>query len=323
MNGHLLGEPADPPECTYQPEPAPSDPEELRLAIAKRRRDGLAYHANCISVNALSGGATRMTVVMAIPMTSMRSCHALSIIATCVHDSPVPLLGISTDAGNPSPTVARAIMSGTCAELFYIGIPGLPFWAPLLRDGPFCFVLDTQHICRACTRALLRADLKLGLSQVSLNHLQVLLRDSNCDVHLRWSDLILPKARQNYDSDEKIYHVDVAEKLDAAVPGASATAFILRALSLIFEPLLHRGAVPSFDLVSRLWEGLTCLRLWRAGVASASNFLPTVTFQNVVLLVTGHFLIHMAGALMHVCDRVLPPESLLLCAGPRRSAQGI
>lgn len=191
----------------------------------------------------------------------------------------IELVGISTD-GDPK-----------C-------LSAMVYEASLLNQSGITCTQDFIHIGTKARGRLLKEGIKLkmGTHEVSVVHLQQLLKKLHKSVHgLTHSD-VFPVDRMNYDSFQKIVQDRVLDSLKTNIPESEATIHYLRTFRDILDSFLQTDLKP-LDRILRMWRGLYFLRIWREFIKSSSfynlsnNFITYNTYMCVEI--NANSLIHL------------------------------
>lgn len=181
----------------------------------------------------------------------------------------IKLIGISTD-GDPK---------CLSAMVYEASLPN--------QTGVIC-TQDFIHIGTKSRNRLLKPGIKLqmGTHEVSVLHLQQLLKKVHKSVHgLTHSD-VFPVDRMNYGSFEKIVQDRVLNALKSSVLGSEATIHYLHVFRDILSSFLQNDLKP-LDRILLMYRGLFFLRIWREFIKSSyfynlkNNFITYNTYMCV------------------------------------------
>ena len=190
---------------------------------------------------------------------------------------PIHLLGYSTDSAGFSLSAAVHMMTPRTEDIengihhLGLGVEDEKFLAPYYWFLPAICYLDYDHEQRLFLKNLKYETRELVFWKqeslttriVSIQHLKD-LRQRCQEQGLKATDLILIYfCDQNSDACERLFTKQIADLLDAYVPGSQGTSLYVHAVFHLIEPFRKPDFGSPFEVQKSVSCGITILRLWR------------------------------------------------------------
>lgn len=177
----------------------------------------------------------------------------------------IEVVGVSSD-GDPK------LLAAMCAKMCNVG-------------RPIVVTQDHIHFGNKCRNRLLhKVHLPMGKYEVSINHLQSLVRDVQKSVHGLSQMDITPVDRMNHASFEKISSERTLEALQKHIKNSDATIQYLRVCRDATLAYLEIELSP-IERIHKIWHALFFIRIWRDFITSSNrytlkeNFLTTNAYM--------------------------------------------
>lgn len=146
-------------------------------------------------------------------------------------------------------------------------------------NGNFIVTQDPIHLGNKLRNRTLKLNIRLpmGSFDVSIIHLQQLVKDVQKSVHGLSQIDVCPIDRMNFDSFEKIIDDRVLEALQVHIKNSDATIQYLKIARDVTSSFLLHDLTPN-ERIFRMWHGVYFMRIWRQFILSSKRYTMKENF---------------------------------------------